>query len=297
MLTIDDIRAAQKSDIAATTAVIEATDSRVTSLANQAARRMAEGGPRNAEYREEFAQVGRIAVWEALPRFAGDSVDGFYGFIYATVQDTLTDAVRSERNGDADADAVKVFASQLENAGGDVFLAEKLAQTVPPKGRRLSAERANAARLAWQGSVSIDAPIPAGGRNGDRNSVTETSIAFTLAGDLGVPEELLSADDLNAEQRRVKCMVVHGVLDLMGSAQRTVLEHSFGIRGATIYGHGLHGDDEGLAAEIDSTVKLVRDARSKGYKTFAKRYIGAVATSDSHAEELRNAATANSGRL
>ncbi|WP_327253187.1 sigma-70 family RNA polymerase sigma factor [Streptomyces sp. NBC_01244] len=159
MLSFATLTAAQNNDLAAVAEVIEATESRVSVLADKAARRMApHGGARLADYRDEFAQVGRVAVWEALSRFTDDNVEAFFRYIYTTIEATLKDAVRSERNGAAGADenAVKVFASMMEAADGNPFEAEKLAQTIPPKGKRLSAERANAARLAWQGAVSID---------------------------------------------------------------------------------------------------------------------------------------------
>lgn len=159
MLTLATIHAAQDNDLSAVTAVVEAMESRVNQLAEKAARRVApHGGLRLAEYRDEFAQVGRVAVWDALKRFADGSVDAFERFMYTTIERTLLDAVRSERDcaTGADDDAMKVFAAMVEAADGDVFEAEKLAQTIPPKGRRLSATRANAARLAWQGNVSLD---------------------------------------------------------------------------------------------------------------------------------------------
>lgn len=159
-VTMDDIRAAQNSDLAATTLVIQATESRVSGLANKAAHRMAATGDRLESYREEFAQIGRIAVWDALARFTGDTVDNFFGYIYATVEATLMDAAREERNGaaGADKDAVKTFGAVLrDQAQGDVYLAERLVQELPT-GKRLGADRANAARMAWQGSASLDAP-------------------------------------------------------------------------------------------------------------------------------------------
>ncbi|MEV8015665.1 hypothetical protein AB0O76_04755 [Streptomyces sp. NPDC086554] len=177
MLSFDTIAAAQTNDLAAVAEVIAATESRIIVLADKAARRMApHGGARLANYREEFAQVGRIAVWDALTRFTDTTTEAFFRYIYTTVERTLLDAVRSERNGGAgaDPDAVKVFASMLEAADGDVSEAAKLAQTVPPKGRRLSAERAEAARLAWQGAVSIDKVT--GSDNADANG----SLADTL---------------------------------------------------------------------------------------------------------------------
>ena len=175
MLTIDTIRAAQSADLladrlTAQTAVIEATESRVTALAAKAAQRMApHGGARAADYRDEFAQVGRVAVWEAIERFTDTSVDAFMRYVYSTVENRLKDAVRSERNGAAGADenAVKIFAAMLEAADGDVYEAAKLCQTIPPKGKRLSADRAEAARMAWQGAVSLDKATTSGGPDSD----------------------------------------------------------------------------------------------------------------------------------
>lgn len=300
-LTMHQVRAAQANDLAATTAVIEATESRVKRLAEKAARRMSNGGDTYMNMREEFEQVGRITVWEALSRFKGDTVDAFMGFIYGTVESALLDSVRDERHGGvgADADAIKVFASMLEMSDGDVYLAEKLSQTVPPKGRRLSADRANAARMAWQGSASLDAPavqtagtFKAGA--GDMNFFDVTGYANSLTSTYGVPDDLVTAEDLTREQSRVKHAVVGGILDVMGQNQRDVIKHSFGIAGATFYGHGDSGDDAGLALELDTSVIKVRDARSKGLKTFAKRYVKTVeASNPAYAVELTEAAARN----
>ncbi|CAA07136.1 unnamed protein product [Lomovskayavirus C31] len=182
MLTIETIRAAQSADdladrLAAEREVIEATDSRVVALARKAAQRMApHGGARFADWADEFTQVGRVAVWDCLKRFTDTTVDAFERYVYATVDGTLKDAVREERNGNAGADenAVKVYASMLEAAEGDVYEAARLAQIIPPKGKRLSKERAEAARLAWQGAVSLDKVTSA------ENADADGSLADTL---------------------------------------------------------------------------------------------------------------------
>jgi RNA polymerase sigma factor (sigma-70 family) len=178
MLSFETIKAAQSNDLAAVTEVIEATESRVKMLADKAARRMApHGGALLANYREEFAQVGRIAVWELLDRFTDTTAEGFMRLAYTTVERTLLDAVRAERNGGVDENAMKTFAAMIEAADGDMYEAAKLAQVLPPKGRRLSAERAEAARLAFQGNLSIDR---ATGVNDGGQSGTAT-IADTLS--------------------------------------------------------------------------------------------------------------------
>ncbi|WP_030240720.1 MULTISPECIES: sigma factor [unclassified Streptomyces] len=175
MLSIETIRAAQGNDLPAVAEVIKATESRIEVLARKAANRMApHGGPRFYDYADEFAQVGRVAVWDLLKRFTDTTAEAFLKLTYTTVEATLKDAVRAERNGNAGADenAVKVFAAMLEAADGDVYEAAKLAQTLPPKGKRLSADRAEAARLAWQGALSLDKPVKGLGQGVDENDVT-----------------------------------------------------------------------------------------------------------------------------
>jgi len=167
MLTLAQIRAAQANDLDGITAVLAEMDERIDRLAAQAARRM----PFNSDQRDDFTQDAREALFLALPRYDGDSVDGFLGFLYVSIQNVLKDKVRETRYQGADKDAVKVFMSMMELAENDAHKAEALAQTEPAKGLRLSADRAQAARIAWQGSVSIDRP------NGDDES---PSLADTL---------------------------------------------------------------------------------------------------------------------
>jgi RNA polymerase sigma factor (sigma-70 family) len=172
VLTIETIRAAQDNDLAAVTAVIEWTESRVQRHAEIAARRIApHGGAAFANYREEFVQIARIAVWDSLSRFTDGTVDAFERYAFTTIENKMKDEVRSARNsgGAVDENAMKTFSAMVEAADGDVYEAAKLCQTIPPKGRRLSADRAEAARLAWQGNVSIDKPM------GGHGSVLENS--------------------------------------------------------------------------------------------------------------------------
>jgi DNA-directed RNA polymerase specialized sigma24 family protein len=298
-LTIDTVREAQDSGLTATTAVIKATESRITTLADKAARRLAPaGGDRYRDHRDEFEQVGRVAVWESLSRFRGETVDSFFAFMYATVERTLLDAVRDARYGNAgvDKDAIKVFMSMLERADGDHALAEKFAQSVPPKGQRLSADRANAARLAFEGSHSLDAPLPTEDPTAsDFGTYADAlSYEFSYRGQYDVPDDLIEPDDLNREDRRVKHAIVHGILDVMGDGQRAVIKHSFGIDGALTFGHGDSGDDDALAAFLRMEVRNLRPARSKGLRGFAKRYVKAVAHNDEKvADELTEAAERN----
>lgn len=297
MLSIETIRAAQSNDLTAAGEVVAATEERVTRLAGAAAGRIAPSGARWAEYQEEFTQVGRIAVWEALSRFAGDTADDFLGYVHTCVANALKDAARSEMNGAAgvDKDATKVFAQMLAMADGDVFLAERMARTVPPAGQRLSADRAQAARVAWQGSVSVDQDW-----KNDRSEGSSTmpgGLVNVLRSSYGVPDDLLEAADISSEQRRQRNAIVRAIIDSMGENQANVLRHSFGIGDVTFYGHGATGDDEGLAAELGLSVRQVRDARNKGLRSFAARYIKAVTPGNPLlAQSLTAAADANLSR-
>jgi RNA polymerase sigma factor (sigma-70 family) len=179
MLTVETIEAAKTNDLAAISTVVEETEGRIKALADKFARRMsAHSGSMFAHYREEFAQIGRVTVWESIARHQGASIDSFFAFMHHTVEGAMRHHARVDRCSGADVDAQKVFSTMLDEAEGDPFKAEKLAQTLPPKGRRLSADRAQAARMAWMGAVSIDA------QSGDDDS----SIAHTLAAHDEEPE-------------------------------------------------------------------------------------------------------------
>jgi DNA-directed RNA polymerase specialized sigma24 family protein len=155
-LTLTQITAAQAYDQDAVTAVLAEMDSRIASLAAKSAGTLATNPARYADYAEEFRQEAMVALLEYLPRWSGDSVDAFREYLYGAMAGELKAKVGAERNSGVDRDAFSTFKAMVAEADGDLHLAEKLAQTKPPKGKRLSADRANAARLAWQGPVSID---------------------------------------------------------------------------------------------------------------------------------------------
>ncbi|MCF3174769.1 hypothetical protein IPZ61_15735 [Streptomyces sioyaensis] len=300
-LTLALIADAQNNGLEGTSAVLEAMTGRIEKLADAAARRMASNGLRFEDFREDYRQDAAVAMFEALPRFNGDSVDTFYGFMWGTIENALKDKVRESRNQGADEDALKVFASMLERADGDVYLAEKFAQTVPPKGRRLSADRAEAARLAWQGAASLDAPAtvvngPTAGSVSQGDYEASYSLADALATSMGVPEDLITAEDITSEERRQKHAIVNSILASMSTNQANALRLSYGIGGAQCFGTGDAGDLPGLAAALGLDIIPARDARVKGHKSFAKRYIKAVATSEAEEKELTEAAAINLGR-
>lgn len=293
-LTMQQVRAAQDNDLDAITAVITELEPRLHALVFKAARRMAHGGDRLAQYQDDFMQVARVAVWEAIPRFHGDTIDSFYAFIHRSVEGALKDAVREERNGGADRAAMKIYGAMLEKADGDPYLAEKFCQTIPPKGERLSADRAHAARLAWEGTLSLEAPARTA--DGPWDGAQIGSLVENIHSDYGVPEDLVTVEDRRRESDRVKHAVVNSILDIMGEKQRTVIRNSFGIAGCPCYGWGDNGDDYAMSRDIGMPVKHIRDARTKGLRSFAKKWVKVSAKSPEHARELEEAARINLGR-
>jgi hypothetical protein len=155
-LTLAHIRAAQANDLEGISAVLAEMNSRLDGLAAQTASTLATNPARYADYVADFRQDAAVALFEYLPMWQGDSVDSFRAYLYGAIAGVLKERAHAERNGGADRDAISVLKSVMEQAGGDVYKAERLAQTEPRKGLRLSADRAFAARIAWQGAVSID---------------------------------------------------------------------------------------------------------------------------------------------
>ncbi|MGI5408194.1 hypothetical protein ACQEV9_15505 [Streptomyces chartreusis] len=156
MITLAQIHAAQTNDLDGIRAVLDEMNERIDRLASQTASSMGTNPARYADYVNDFRQDAMVSLFEYLPRWEGDSVDSFRAYIYGAIAGDLKAKAHAERNPGADRDAMSIFKAMVEQAEGDVFAAERMAQTVPPKGKRISADRAHAARLAWQGSVSID---------------------------------------------------------------------------------------------------------------------------------------------
>ncbi|MGW4986293.1 hypothetical protein ACWEQ3_01400 [Streptomyces mirabilis] len=353
MITMAQIKAAQNNDLDGITAVLAEMDQRISRLAAQADRRI------DGTHREDFEQDAREALFLALPRVSGEDVDAALGFLYSTMADTLKDKVRAERYQGVDKDAVKTFLGVLAETDGDAHKAEALARDLP-KGQRLSADRAAAARLAWQGAVSIDRPA---GDDDESATLADTLAvvdavptinpkvgtgaalealavlqryssarlalsalpeaaedvdaiedAVTLPRDAQVRRFILDAvailrsyvstatdGDLVADlrdvaddrkdERAVKVANVGHVLDGMRSQdQAEALRLSYGIAGRNCYGTGEAGDLEGLAEAMGMDAKRVTDARSRGLKSFAKRWIALVAKTEAQALALAEAA-------
>lgn len=94
----------------------------------------------------------------------------------------------------------------------------------------------------------------------------------------------------SAREHIARAQTVRAILGQMSDLQSSVLKHSFGIGGSTLYGQGDAGDDYGMAAETGIDVTKIPDIRKKGKLSFAKRWIKAMCVSDRHASVMEEAA-------
>jgi hypothetical protein len=132
-------------------------------------------------YMEDFIQDAHLAAWECLLKCQDETLDGFYAYAYATAERELAAAARDMKNGtNDDPDGKKLFGLLVKHFreldvrhtmghADYLTLAESAAQDLTflnafrggvYGGRRgsLSADRAHAARLAYQGAVSTNTP-------------------------------------------------------------------------------------------------------------------------------------------
>jgi RNA polymerase sigma factor (sigma-70 family) len=251
-LSEHQIAAAKANDLSAVSAVVAATDGRVVQLA----RKYATTGTRtDLDLADDLAQIGREAVWQAIGRFEGTDVAQFFAFINRTLEGVLSDERRRGTRQGVNQQAAKDFERAVTLAGGDPHEAERLASSTAAMGlRKMSPEMAYAARLAWQGTDSLDAPLP--GSEGSQ----------TLADTIGVPEDLLEPADYNTARRKATRDRVHATLARLSERQADVIRATWGIPPELYFGPG--ENDELLADEMGITVYQVQQARTYGYARF-----------------------------
>ncbi|SCF58250.1 RNA polymerase sigma factor, sigma-70 family [Streptomyces sp. Cmuel-A718b] len=187
-------------------------------------------GHRHADYFAEFVQVGRIAVWESLERFQGETTDSFFAFAYRTAECNLRGAVRRELGLGTDDTATWIFTNMLNESDGDPAEAVKLAQTAPPAGRRLSADRAWAALRAYQGTEPLGE----------------------------IPQNAAPAPESRTSVR------VGVLLDALGPQQRAVLKMTYGI------GDSGRMSTAEIAEELGIPRTAVASAKKKGQARLAQ---------------------------
>ncbi|MGW3229397.1 sigma-70 family RNA polymerase sigma factor [Kitasatospora sp. NPDC001095] len=261
-LTEDQITAAKANDLDAITAIVRETESLVTGAAHYYAKHQGEYCATRAE---DLAQDGRVAVWRAIGRFEGGTVEQFAAYIRRTIDKTISDARRAEMFEGLSPSAAKDFENALRHAGGDPYAAEHIATQDDVMGaRRMSPELAYAARLSWQGLDYLSAPA------GTDDEGEPRTLAVKLAEEIGVPADLVEPRDIENRRQAVIRDQVHRALGRLSDRQRTVLKAGHGISPVPLY--RVAEDDAELAAEMDMTPYQVQQARTKGGKRFAELY-------------------------
>lgn len=264
MITMDDITAAQSNDMGAITRVCGHVEQTVLNLARNI---HAKGSSVEID---DLAQEGRLAVWQALPRFTADTVDAFTGFAYRTALTAMRGHAQADRFSGVSQFTADVYAAMVKKSNGDHEVARELSQTLPPKGQRLSRNAAWAAYSAFNTEPAFILNESGGSEQAlDRLSQTH-----------GVPDDLVTAEDKTRDARSERGTIVRAVLDSMTDLMNEVLRGTYGIERPEI------ADIDELADALGLDREAVRRARSKGHTSFAKRYIGVVATSEAHAAQL-----------
>lgn len=171
----DTLAAAKAGDRDAAASILVHMESRLSSQARRAAR--VAGSDDGIDRSEDLLQEASLISLECLARYEGAALDAFRAYVYAYVEKELPARARDMANGtDDDSDGKKLFAQMVKhfrNADPNrrlsysdyLNLAEKAVQDSAMvsilnggayKSRfRMSPDAAYAARLAYQGAISI----------------------------------------------------------------------------------------------------------------------------------------------
>ncbi|MEU9047234.1 MULTISPECIES: sigma-70 family RNA polymerase sigma factor [unclassified Kitasatospora] len=256
-LSAETLAAAKNNDISAVAAVVAATEDLVMSRA----RRVAGSDVASVD---DYAQAGRMAVWEGIKRFEGETLAEFVAFIGRSIFGAMADARREEMMRGVSPHAAKVFGEALAQAAGDPYEAEQIAASEAMGKDRLSRELAFAARLSWAGMDSLDRPF-----NVDITGES-VSLGDVVAREIEMPADLVEPRDVAAHRRKVVRERVHLALGRLSERQRTVLKAGYGIAPLALYRVAV--DDSELAAELGATPAQVQMARYRGGLRFAEVY-------------------------
>jgi RNA polymerase sigma factor (sigma-70 family) len=258
-------------------AVVEATEERVMQLARRYA---TTAGRCDHELTEDLAQIGRITVWQAIGKFQGSSVAEFFSYVNTLLNGRLSDERKTAtRQGVSRAIAAN-FESALVKANGDPFEAERICVSAERMGSLppMSPETAYAARISWQGSAYLDAPVQSA------DGAMEGLIGHTvLRTSYGLPDDLIEPRDIVSAQRKATIDKVHETLDRLPGAQQDVLSAEFGIGDYPCYGDDYKGLAE-LAGVPVATVDSVREAARDNFRAV---YLGGAPKEDAPAGETK----------
>jgi RNA polymerase sigma factor (sigma-70 family) len=265
-ITLEQIRsAADKSasdHLTAFGVVLDALAPRIGQVANKYA---TSGGIRNADLAEELEQIGRIAAWQCIERFTGETVAQFFTYVDRSLNGALDAERRRETRQGVSEDTAKRFERCLSQCSGDPYAAER--EAVRADGvlgrERMTPETAYAARLAWQGADYLDAPV----HNG------HTTLGALVAETFGVPADLVEAVDITRAERRAIRDAVHATLGRMGRQQAFVLRASYGIEPVPQM-----GSDREIADALGIEEHRITVLRWKAKARFRELYLAGAPT-------------------
>ncbi|ADE43480.1 RNA polymerase sigma factor [Streptomyces phage phiSASD1] len=225
-VTDETLAAAKAGNRDAAASILAELESRFSAIARRTVARTegdASDGLRDA-YTEDFLQEAHVIALECLAGYEGDSVDAYRAYAFTYVERELAARGRDMLNGtDDDSDGKKLFAQMVKHfravdvnhsmtAADYVNLAESAVQDkglvatlnggVYKSRIRMSPEAAYAARLAYQGMISIFTPTA--------GEDAETTIADTLV-DADTVES--AADATQAGYRPVQWVIPSRTLE------------------------------------------------------------------------------------
>lgn len=201
---VDDstLAAAKAGDRDAGASILAHLETRLTGLARRSAKIEAED--EGVDYTEDLIQEASLIAWECLVGYEGETLDAFRAYVFRYVERELPARARNMINGTGDdTDGKKLFAQMVKHfraadphhrlSNADYLdLAERAVQDramvamlnggAYKRRVRMSPEAAYAARLAYQGTVSIHRPV------GDGED-QDVSLADTLVGQDSVEDQ------------------------------------------------------------------------------------------------------------
>lgn len=259
-LTVEQISAAASSDLGAITDVLTALEPRIGQLANKYA---SSGGNRNADLAEELEQEGRIAAWQCIERFQGETVAQFFSYVDRSLKGVMDDQRRTETRRGVSEDTAARFERCLSVCAGDPYAAQS--EAVRPDGvlgrERMSVEMAYAARLSWQGMEYLDTPLAKhnGHGPGSEHMTLADYVAATQEPEYGYSE----SDRSKAIRHQVR-----DTLTNMGRQQAFVLRATYGIEPV-----GQMERDAQIAEALGVAETRITVIRSKGKDRFRELYL------------------------
>lgn len=278
LITASQVLEAQSGGIAGAAAAAEIVTALEGRIKAQAFERATFAGRLNHAMAEDLAQEGRLGLWQALATCNSNSDDECEQYLMHGAGIAMGAARQAETGHGLSRSTANRWERAVRIAretNQDAFaVAQDAAQM--GKGEALSAETAMAARQAYQGSVSLDAPYANAlsdspdfrGDSGAWQAGWQLPGGPTWQSFLGIPEDLVESSDIAAAKRKLTCERVHATLgQLRSKEQRTVLCALTGVDPVSEYGPD---QDDDLAADTGIPRSQIKVLRSRGKARFAE---------------------------